>query len=160
MEQNGRDYHFVSESQFKTLLSQDFFMEYSRAYSDYYGSPRTVLEGIARGISYLLIIDRVGAQAIKKVLPEAISIWIEVSSLDELKERLIGRGADSKERIAYRLQRAQIEMNLEQKEPFYDFSIMNDNFEQARRAFLAVITDKIGKKDIKYHENLEPQESC
>ncbi len=159
-EQNGRDYHFISEDQFKALLNQDFFMEYSRAYSDYYGSPRAVLEGLGKGTSYLLIIDRVGAQAVKKVLPEAVSIWIEAPSFNELKERLTGRGADSKERTVYRLNRAQIEMNLEREKPFYDFSIINDDFEQANRVLQSIITNKTAKKATKYPETVELQSIC
>ncbi len=145
-EKNGLDYHFVPRERFDQLLAQGFFMEYSKAYTDYYGSPACVIEGLDQGISYLLIVDRVGAQEIVKKVPDVVLIWIEAPSLAVLKERLIRRGTDSEAQIERRLSRAQVEMDLEKKLSLYKHHIINDTLALAAFELKAIIKHHIQAK--------------
>ncbi len=145
-EKEGRDYHFVSREKFDQFLAQGFFMEYSKAYTDYYGSPASVIEGLDQGISYLLIVDRVGAQKIVKKVPDVVLIWIEAPSMTALKERLIRRGTDSEAQIERRCSRAQVEMDLEKKTPLYEHHIINDTVAQAASQLKAIISHHIQAK--------------
>ncbi len=145
-EKEGKDYHFISQERFDELLGEGFFMEYSKAYTDYYGSPSSIIEGLSQGISYLLIVDRVGAQEIIKKVPDVVLIWIKTPSLSELKKRLIGRGADSKGTIERRLIRAQEEMRLEKESPFYTHYILNNTLTEAVGDLKTIIYRNIRKK--------------
>ncbi len=146
-EQEGHDYHFISREKFDQLLAQGFFMEYSKAYTDYYGSPASVINGMDQGISYLLIVDRVGAQEIVKKVPNVVLIWIEAPSMKELKERLIRRGTDSEAQMKRRLLRAQVEMDLEKKLPLYKHHIINDTLAESTAQLKAIISHHIQAKN-------------
>ncbi len=145
-EKDGRDYYFVSREKFDQLLADGFFMEYSKAYTDYYGSPTSVIEGLDQGISYLLIVDRVGAQKIVKKVPDVVMIWIEAPTMAALEERLIRRGTDSEAQIERRLSRAQLEMDLERKLPLYEHYIINDTVALAASQLKAIIRHHIQPK--------------
>lgn len=145
-EKEGQDYHFVSKEQFDQLLGQGFFMEYSKAYTDYYGSPSCVIEGLSQGTSYILIVDRVGAQEIIKKVPDAILIWIETPSLEILRQRLADRRTDSPERIERRLFRAQQEITLEKTTPLYTYHMVNDLLNEAVSELKAILCQEIGVK--------------
>ncbi len=145
-EKDGQHYHFVSRKQFDQLLVDGFFMEYSKAYTDYYGSPASVIEGLNQGISYLLIVDRVGAQEIVKKVPNAVLIWIEAPSMADLKERLTRRGTDSEDQMKRRLSRARVEMDLEKKLPLYKHHIINDILALAASQLKAIISHHIQVK--------------
>lgn len=64
-EKPGVDYHYISQAEFQQKIDEGFFLEWSTAYGAYYGTPRTILEDIARGMINILIIDQVGARLIK-----------------------------------------------------------------------------------------------
>lgn len=145
-EKDGRDYHFISREKFDQLLAQGFFMEYSKAYTDYYGSPASVIEGLAQGVSFILIVDRVGAQEIIKKIPDAILVWIEVPSFETLRERLIGRGTDSLEKIERRLFRAKQEVGLEKSHRLYTYHLVNNDLNAAACELKAIIVREIGVK--------------
>jgi guanylate kinase len=156
-EKNGHDYHFVSRDQFEHFLANNFFMEYSNAYTDYYGSPASVIDGIKRGTSYVLIVDRVGAQKIVKKIPDAVKIWIDAPSLAELEKRLMKRGTDSKDQIKRRLLRAQEEIALEKESPFYDHHIINHNVTQAVCELEGIISGVTEQKAGKNHSKSNNQ---
>lgn len=145
-ERDGEDYHFVSRERFEELLQAGFFIEHSKAYSDYYGSPSSLRKGLSAGISYLLIVDRVGAQKIKKVLPNTILFWIEAPSIEELKKRIVRRGADSDEVIDRRMARAEVEMALECKEPIYTHHIINNNLSESLMEMKCLILPNLSPK--------------
>lgn len=94
-EVNGRDYHFVSVAEFQARIAEGFFLETSCAYGTYYGTPRTIVEGLGQGISYILIVDRAGAAAIANQISSVVLIWISVGSLSILEERLYARDRES-----------------------------------------------------------------
>jgi guanylate kinase len=129
----GQDYHFIEVDEFERRVAQDFFLEWSNAYGTYYGSPRSMVNQIANGYSYIGIIDRVGASQIKAQLPEAVLVWIEAPSFQELSSRLRGRGTETSEQVERRLARAKIEMELERTNPIYDHLVINDQFSRAQK---------------------------
>lgn len=103
-EENGREYHFVSEAQFQAMIAADDFLEWAQVHGNYYGtSKRWIVTERAAGRDVLLEIDWQGAQQVRRVFPDAIGVFILPPSMEELTRRLTGRGTDSAEVIARRL---------------------------------------------------------
>jgi guanylate kinase len=119
------DYHWISEAEFKQKIDQGFFLEWSNAYGAYYGTPRSILNDIAQGKIDILIVDQVGARLLKAQIPDAVTIWLSVPSLEELRKRLINRGRETPEQIEKRLRIASEEMENEKKCKFYAFFVDN-----------------------------------
>lgn len=124
----GVDYHFVSQGAFEEMINAGFFIEWSTVYGAYYGSPATVLQGMLEGHSYILIIDRAGAERVKKVVPHAILIWIYTSNIEVLRQRLLKRAGESGDLVAKRLALAVSEIEREAMYPLYDFHLLNEDF--------------------------------
>jgi guanylate kinase len=124
----GVDYHFISQAEFEKKIGEGFFIEWSSAYGHYYGSPSSLVEYMAKGHSFILIVDRAGAGRIKEAIPEAVLIWIYTSSIEVLKKRLIARGGDSPEQIEKRLALAVSEIEQETVRPSYNFHVLNEDF--------------------------------
>jgi guanylate kinase len=136
-EENGTHYHFVDVEQFKALIDDGVFFEWAQVFSNYYGTSRTVIEQqLAKGIDVFLDIDWQGARQVKELMPQAKGIFIMPPSRTELERRLVGRGTDSDEIIASRMQQAVSEMSHYDE---YDYLIINDDFEQALSDFSAII---------------------
>ncbi|MGB0835108.1 MAG: guanylate kinase [Psychrobium sp.] len=136
-EENGVHYHFVDVEQFKSLIDEGVFFEWAQVFDNYYGTSRTVIEGqLANGIDVFLDIDWQGARQVKELMPQAKGIFIMPPSRTELERRLVGRGTDSDEVIASRMQQAVSEMSHYDE---YDYLIINDDFEQALVDFSAII---------------------
>ncbi|QDF65371.1 guanylate kinase [Shewanella sp. SNU WT4] len=139
-EVNGQHYHFVAVGEFTQLIEQASFFEWAQVFGNYYGTSRTVIEQtLAQGIDVFLDIDWQGAQQVKKLMPEAIGIFILPPSREELERRLTGRGQDSAEVIASRMQEAVSEMSHYNE---YDFVIVNDDFDIAIKELNSIITSQ------------------
>lgn len=126
----GVDYHYIEVDEFKSKIQEGFFCEWSNCYESYYGSPRSIFDDLDKGMSYILIIDRAGAQQIINFYKEAILIWIH-TDIPTLKERLILRGAETEEQINKRLVQASLELAQEEQKSIYSYRIVNDIFEKA-----------------------------
>jgi len=128
-EKNGREYYFVTESQFKTEIKQKQFVEWAKVHNNYYGTSKKILESIiSKGKDVLLDIDVQGAIKIKKQYKDAIMIFIMTPSLKILKQRLIKRNKDSKEVINIRLKNAEKEIKFIDK---YDYLVINDKLDES-----------------------------
>ncbi len=138
-EQHGTDYYFVSLQEFQAKIEQGFFLEWSGAYEAYYGSPRHLIDQLARGKSFLLIIDRVGAELALKAHPDAIPIWIYTHTINKLRERLVARNTESLEQIERRLERARTEIFEEISIPLYKYHVLNHDFEIALERLFTII---------------------
>lgn len=137
-EQDGQHYHFVDVAEFKQLIEEGVFFEWAEVFGNYYGTSRTVIEQqLAKGIDVFLDIDWQGARQVKKLMPQAQGIFILPPSRSELERRLIGRGQDSDEIIAARMDKAVSEMSHHDE---YEYLIINDDFEQALSEFSVIIT--------------------
>src|SRR5690242_9871708 len=106
-EEDGRDYHFVSKSKFQEMAEARQFLEYAQVFDNYYGTSQPSVESdMAAGKDVLLEIDWQGAQQVRKLMPEAVSIFILPPSRAELERRLKTRGTDDAAVIARRLKDA------------------------------------------------------
>ena len=136
-EVNGQHYHFVSIEEFKSLIAANAFFEWAEVFGNYYGTSRTVIEQtLAKGIDVFLDIDWQGAEQVKKLMPEAIGVFILPPSKNELARRLTGRGQDSQDVIDSRMAQAVSEMSHYTQ---YDFVIVNDDFDTALVDLQAII---------------------
>ena len=136
-EENGREYHFVSEAQFQAMIAADDFLEWAQVHGNYYGtSKRWIVTERAAGRDVLLEIDWQGAQQVRRVFPDAIGVFIQPPSMEELTRRLTGRGTDSAEVIARRLAAAREEMSHVGE---FGYVIINDDLQTALSDFVAVV---------------------
>ena len=126
---NGKNYNFISRSQFEQLVTQGEFLEWAEFAGNCYGTPReAVFNQIQAGKLVLLEIELAGARQIRNTFPSALSIFILPPSFAELEKRIRGRGQDSEEAISRRLQRAEEEIAAANE---FDLKIINDDFEKA-----------------------------
>jgi len=137
-EVNGEHYHFVDISQFEVMLAQEAFVEHAKVFDNYYGTSKAAIsEELERGHDLILDIDWQGAAQVKKLFPEAIFIFILPPSSAELESRLRNRASDDDEVIARRLAEARREMR---ECHWYDYLVINDEFEQALSELDALFT--------------------
>jgi len=123
-EVNGVDYHFYSNEEFDAAIASNEFLEWAEFAGNRYGTPRKAVEDSLReGRSVLLEIEIAGAKQVKAKVPEAILVFLEPPTWEELVSRLEGRGTDSPERRAARLALAQEEMAAAS---FFDRVLIND----------------------------------
>ncbi|NUE65735.1 MULTISPECIES: guanylate kinase [Snodgrassella] len=136
-EQNGVHYHFVSRSEFEEMIAGNAFIEHANVYGNYYGTSLKAVESLTQqGYNVILEIDVQGAEQIRRLLPEATSIFILPPSMTELTERLQNRGTDSEEVIAYRLEKSREEI---EQSKLFDYVIVNQELTQAEQDLLAII---------------------
>ena len=137
-EKDGQDYFFVSVEAFQAMLESQAFLEYAQVFDNFYGTAqKTVEDNLAQGLDVILEIDWQGAQQIRKLLPNSVSIFILPPSIEVLKQRLQNRGQDSEEIIARRMRDAVTEMS---HYPEFDYLIVNDDFDPALNQLKSVIT--------------------
>jgi len=136
-EVEGQHYHFVSVEEFQFLAAKGEFIEHVRLYNDYYGTSKSWIESRQKqGKHVLLVIDTQGALALQKSAFKAVYVFVLPPSLEELKERLVLRGTEAGEKIQERLSIADKEMALAK---FYDYSIVNDDLQEAYDALKSII---------------------
>ena len=146
-EVDGRDYHFVTKEQFQTLREANAFLECKEVFGrgDWYGTLRKIVDdGRAAGKWVLLEIDVQGAMAVMEQCPAAISFFVHPGSLTELEKRLRGRGTESPQAIARRLEVAAEEM---QAIPKYRYEIINRDVEQSVLEMCQVLEHHLVKEE-------------
>jgi guanylate kinase len=139
-EVDGRDYHFLTESAFKSLVADDGMLEHAHVFGNFYGSPRAaVQEAIDAGQDVLFDIDWQGAQQISNSAlgPNTLSIFLLPPSIAELHRRLRERGQDSDEVIAKRMQKSWDEIS---HWGGYDFVLVNDDLDATEAKLCAILT--------------------
>jgi len=146
-EVDGKDYYFVTQEFFIEKIKEGFFLEWSTDYAAYYGTPATIRQTIKEGNSLILIIDRRGAKQILAQMPKAVLIWIYTADLAELERRLRGRGTEDESQIAQRFKQAKIEIELEESERFYQYHVLNDDFNKASEQLKTIIVTEITCKN-------------
>ncbi|MGB0894282.1 MAG: guanylate kinase [Parashewanella sp.] len=136
-EVDGEHYHFVAKDEFKALIAENNFVEWAEVFGNYYGTSKKVIEQtLNQGIDVFLDIDWQGAQQVKKLMPQAVGIFILPPSKAELERRLTGRGQDSVDVIEGRMAQAVSEISHYNE---YEYVIVNDDFEMALNDFNAII---------------------
>ena len=128
-EKHGREYFFVPESEFDTMVLADAFVEWAHVHGQRYGtSKKAIEERIAQGADVILEIDFQGALQIKRIFTNSVLIFILPPSWEELRSRLERRGEDAPDIIDIRLKNAASEMAQARE---FDFVIINELFERA-----------------------------
>jgi len=150
-EQNGKEYFFVPEAEFKAMIEADEFLEFARVFGNdgkYYGTAQRFLrEAEKQGHDLVLDIDVQGAAQIKKRLPDAVSIFILPPDREKLEWRLRNRGVDSEVEIRRRLDTARREIEQYSR---YDYILVNNVLEQSADELKAVVlAERIKKRGTK-----------
>ncbi|MGE5624873.1 MAG: guanylate kinase [Bacillota bacterium] len=141
-EVHGRDYYFVNKTEFKRMVAAGDFLEHAQVFDNYYGTSRKTVEAeMAAGRDVLLEIDWQGAQQVRKLIPEAVSIFILPPSRAELERRLKARGTDDATVIARRLKDAVSDMSHWSE---FDYVVVNDQFEAAVTELAAIVAGRGG----------------
>ena len=136
-ERDGREYHFVDEAVFAAMLGRGEFLECAQVHGNRYGTAHgAVRELLAGGSDLVLEIDWQGAQQVRRLLPECIGIFILPPSLAELERRMHSRAQDSEAVIAQRMANAREELS---HAPEFEYAIINNDFDEARRDLAAVV---------------------
>lgn len=144
-EQNGVEYFFLTPDEFRAKIANDEFIEYEEVYKDnFYGTLKSEVERIREnGMNVVFDIDVVGGVNIKNIFgEEALSMFIMPPSVDELRNRLVGRNTDSAETIEKRLAKAEYEIGFADK---FDKVVINDNLDSAKAEALSIIKEFIEK---------------
>lgn len=138
-EQDGINYYFVNEQDFKKLLDSRDFLEYAQVYEHYYGTSKVwVEEQLNKGSDIILEIDWQGAQQIKAMFKEeAVFIYILPPSLQVLKERLNKRAQDNQDVIIKRLSKAREDISHYKE---FDYLVVNDDLDATTQELIAIVT--------------------
>jgi guanylate kinase len=136
-EEDGRDYHFISNTDFKDKIDEGEFLEYAEVHGNFYGTSLTQTERIlSSGRDVILEIDVQGALQVMDKIPGAtISVFILPPSFDVLRARLTARNTETAEGLALRLKNAHYEVSQYQR---FDYVIINDEVPVASRKLAAI----------------------
>ena len=143
-EQNGVEYFFLTPEEFKEKIQNDEFLEYEEVYENrFYGTLKQQVENQREaGQNVVFDVDVKGGVNIKKFYgDDALSLFIQPPSVEELRRRLEGRGTDTPEAIAERLAKAAYEMTFASQ---FDHVIVNDDLETAKQETLQVVKAFLG----------------
>ena len=143
-EQNGVEYFFLTPEEFRSKIQNDEFLEYEEVYQDrFYGTLKQQVENQRnQGQNVVFDVDVKGGINIKKYYgDEALSLFIQPPSVEELRRRLEGRATDTAEAIAERLAKAEYEMTFASQ---FDHIIVNDDLETAKQETLKVVKEFLG----------------
>jgi guanylate kinase len=139
-EVDGKDYYFITANEFKSKVNNDQFLECEEVYPGiYYGTLKSEVERIRqKGNHVIFDVDVVGGCNIKKFYgSDALSVFVQPPSLDELNNRLLARSTESKEVIATRVAKAKYEMTFARR---FDVILINDKLEDALKEAEVIVT--------------------
>jgi len=148
-EKDGIAYHFTDIDSFRGMVDGEQFLEHAKVFDNYYGTSRALVESqLSNEINVILEIDWQGAQRVRQLMPESISIFILPPSYQALETRLTGRGEDDASTIQRRMDDAINELSHYEE---YDYLVINDEFELALSELQALIAA--------LRENQRPQQA-
>lgn len=137
---NGTHYFFLSVEEFKKKIEEDAFAEWAQVHNNYYGTPKDFINStINSGKTIIMDIDVYGKITFDKAYPEAVGVFIEPPSMEELEKRLRGRGTDSDEVINTRLKNAVEENRFSEEKGKYEYRIVNDDLETAVKKTIELV---------------------
>jgi guanylate kinase len=120
-EKNGVNYHFLSQKEFQQMIDKHQFLEWATVYGNYYGVPKDeITSALSKGVDTIVKVDVQGAATIKKILPQAVFIFLMPPSVEELEKRLRRRRSESSEDLTLRLEMAKGEIK---SLPLFDYVI-------------------------------------
>ncbi|MCX7912777.1 MAG: guanylate kinase, partial [Dehalococcoidales bacterium] len=138
-EKDGVDYYFVNRQQFQELIGNGELLEWATVYGHFYGVPRKpIARALGEGLDAVVKVDVQGAATIKRVVPEAVFIFLLTPDMQELERRLRERGTESEAQLQLRLKTAEEELR---SLPMFDYVVVNRTGEVSRAAedVLAII---------------------
>jgi guanylate kinase len=135
----------MNEKEFKQQAEAGAFAEWAVVHGNYYGTPRSFIDAtINSGLHIIMDIDVFGKKQFDRVYPEAVGILILPPSIEELERRLRGRCSDDEETIRTRINNANKEMTFARDEGKYEYTVVNDNLEQAKNEVADLVQSIIG----------------
>jgi guanylate kinase len=136
-EQEGRDYFFLSRPAFESARDRGEFLEWAQVYGNLYGTPAgPVHDALADGWCVVLEIDVQGALQVRKRVPSALLVFIDVPSLEVLEARLRARATDDEATIRRRLANARAEL---EQASLYDLRVINDDLDRAEQELATIV---------------------
>jgi guanylate kinase len=136
-EQDGVDYHFVDDAMFLQMLGEAKFLESAEVHGARYGTSQSAVDTpLQAGHDVILEIDWQGAEQVRRLFPNAISIFVLPPSIETLEQRLNSRGQDSQETISKRVAAARAEMRHVSE---FDYVTINNYFDVALQDIRAII---------------------
>lgn len=142
-EKSGEFYHFITKEEFEKLKKEGAFLEWAEVHKNFYATAKEEVQRLwSHNKAIIKDIDVQGCRSIKKVYPESLSLFIYPPSIQELKKRLIKRGAMEDAQMEIRLSKALEEMSQARE---YDFKIVNDSFEEAWDEFQSILKNYLEK---------------
>ena len=145
-EQDGVNYYFYDKEKFRQMIDAGELLEWAEVYGNYYGTPKQkVLDRLNAGEDILLEIDTQGALNVMKAVPEGLFIFLLPPSLEELANRLKGRGTETEESLQRRLGAAVDEIKIA---PNYRYVVVNDKVEAAEKAIAGIIEAEHHRTDL------------
>jgi guanylate kinase len=140
-EEDGAAYHFLTREQFQRRVSEDDFVEHAEYSGNRYGTLRSELESrLAAGVPVVLEIEVQGARQVREKMPEAVQVFIAPPSRETLRTRLVGRGTDSAEQVARRLETADAELAAQ---PEFPHVVVNDRLEDAIDELVGLVQSEL-----------------
>jgi guanylate kinase len=137
-ETDGQDYWFVSKDEFNRRIEQGLLLEHAEVFGNFYGTPKDKTdEQLAAGKIVILEIDIQGGIQVKKIYPDAVTIFILAPTQKDLAGRLFGRGRDDEQVAKRRL--GQAETEIAQAKKYYRFMVVNDKIERAVGEIVKII---------------------
>ncbi|MGB2852840.1 MAG: guanylate kinase [Dehalococcoidia bacterium] len=137
-EEDGVDYHFVSQERFQQMMERGELLEWAEVYGNWYGVPRQdVKQALERGLDVIVKVDVQGAATIKGIVPQALLIFVAPPSTEELQARLRQRESETTTDLKRRIETADEEMK---QLPLFDYVVVNDTVDQAVAKIDAIIT--------------------
>ncbi|KAF9221451.1 guanylate kinase [Gyrodon lividus] len=147
-ETDGNEYHFVTREKFKSLLSEDAFIEHAQFSGNYYGTTLQAVRAVrSSGRRCVLDIDSQGVKQIKQTDLDPIYLFISPPDMGTLRNRLRGRGTDSDHAIQRRLSIALSEVQYAREPGTYDYVIVNDDLDRAYASFKMVALGEVIESD-------------
>lgn len=145
-EQDGVNYYFYDKEKFQQMIDAGELLEWAEVYGNYYGTPKQkVLDRLNAGEDILLEIDTQGALNVMKAVPEGLFIFLLPPSLEELANRLKGRGTETEESLQRRLGAAVDEIKIAHN---YRYVVVNDKVEAAEKAIAGIIEAEHHRTDL------------
>lgn len=136
-EVNGKDYFFITQEEFRDRIAANDFLEYDEHFGNFYGTPRSFVERQLKTRSVVLEIDVVGGLNAKRLMPRsAVLIMVAPPSFEELQKRLLRRGSEGEAQFRERMQRVKYEL---EQAPLYDYVVVNDDLQRAKREIQEII---------------------
>lgn len=148
-EVDGVHYFFKSVDEFKKMIEQNAFAEWAVVHDNYYGTPRSFIDKtVASGSHIIMDIDVFGKKKFDQIYPESVGILIVPPSMEVLEKRLRGRMSDDDETIRIRLKNALTEIDFARSEGKYEYTVVNDDLEQAKAQVIELVISEIQKNEM------------